>query len=97
MGHTLQVSLPAVTNNSTGIASIGNRCRLLVTKHGVDRRVQNEIDLGMKDHLPCGQWCEDHQRSWGVAGGESRFEQDVITYALKHSVLVVAACGNGRK
>ncbi|MCX6135929.1 MAG: S8 family serine peptidase, partial [Ignavibacteriales bacterium] len=86
----------AVTNNRTGIASVGNKCHLLITKHGFDTGGSDEIDFGYEGiiyHVDNG--AKIVNCSWGVAGSASKFEQDAITYALRHNVLVVAAAGNG--
>ena len=88
----------ATTNNSTGIASIGFKCRILPVKCAADndtrangsgyiingyRGITYAVDMGAKV-VNC---------SWGGEGG-SQFEQDIVNYATEHGTLVVASAGN---
>ncbi|MBI3006069.1 MAG: S8 family serine peptidase [Ignavibacteriales bacterium] len=88
----------AVTNNATGIASIGFRCRILPVKVSADN-----------DNRPGGPYilrgytgivyaalmgAKVINCSWGGGGG-SQFEQDIINIATQQGSLVVAAAGNG--
>ncbi|MBI4429979.1 MAG: S8 family peptidase, partial [Ignavibacteriales bacterium] len=88
----------AVTNNATGIASIGFRCKILPVKVSADN-----------DNRPGGPYilrgytgilyaatmgAKIINCSWGGGGG-SQFEQDIINIATQQGALVVAAAGNG--
>lgn len=85
----------AVTDNGKGISSIGFKCKLMITKHGVDTPGSTAIYFGFDGILYCiNNGASVVSCSWGGGGG-SQFEQDVIRYGLKKNVLVVAAAGNG--
>jgi serine protease len=90
----------AVTDNGTGIASIGFKCKIIPVKTAYDN------DPGWTGSGPgiiYGfegiKYCADNGAkiiscSWD-GGGSSQAEQDVITYAtLTKGALVVAAAGN---
>lgn len=99
-GHGTHVAgiAGAATNNVTGVAGMGYRCRLLAVKTSSDNDtrgggfpyivfgfegIQYAADMGAKV-INC---------SWGGEGA-SQFEQDVIDYATAKGALVVAAAGN---
>lgn len=99
-GHGTHVAgiAGAVTNNTTGVAGVGYRCRLLVVKTSSD----NDTRGGGFPYIVFGfqgiQYAADRGAkvincSWGGAGA-SQFEQDVIDYATAKGALVVAAAGN---
>ena len=79
----------AVTNNGTGIASIGYKCKLLPIKTGSTNILYGyegivyAADNGAKV-INC---------SWG-GSGYSIFSQEVINYVTSLGALVVAAAGN---
>ncbi|HTK81866.1 MAG TPA: S8 family serine peptidase [Bacteroidota bacterium] len=87
----------ASTNNVTGVAGIGYKCRILPVKASADNdnrgpgpyiergfdAIVYAADMGAKV-INC---------SWGGEGA-SQFEQDVVTYATQHGALIVAAAGN---
>lgn len=84
----------AATNNAKGIAGVGYRCRFLPLKIYSSTRTGSfggyEAIVYAADH-----GCQVINLSWGAAGGYSRFEQDVISYAaINHDAVVVAAAGN---
>lgn len=85
----------AVSDNGKGISSIGFKCKLMITKHGVDVAGSNGIYFGFDGILYCvNNGANIVSNSWGGGGG-SEYEQDVVRYALKKNVLIVAAAGNG--
>ncbi|MBL8006066.1 MAG: S8 family peptidase [Ignavibacteria bacterium] len=90
----------AVTNNGTGVAGTGFKCRLLPVKCSADNDTRGPGGVG---YILTGyegiKYAADHgcaviNCSWGgPAGGQ--FEQDVITYAtVNKNSLVVCAAGN---
>ncbi len=84
----------ARVGNGRGIAGLGNRCKFM--------------PLNIYPNTPTGQFagfeavayaadhgCQVINMSWGAAGGYSRFEQDVCTYAaVNRDAVLVAAAGN---
>ncbi|HTR81558.1 MAG TPA: S8 family serine peptidase [Bacteroidota bacterium] len=87
----------AVTDNSVGIASIGFKCKLMITKHGIDSG--GETATSLYNTFDGVLYCINNGAnivscSWG-GGGYSQYEQDVVRYGLEKNVLVVAAAGNG--
>ncbi len=89
----------AVTDNITGIASIGFKCHLMAVK--VSRADYTDPSTG-DPYIVYGfegiLYAVDNGAkvincSWGGAG-YSNLEQDVINYAVTNGVLVVAAAGN---
>jgi subtilisin family serine protease len=92
--HTAGIA-SAVTNNGIGIASIGFKTKLMITKHGVDVAGDNSIYDGDDGILYCiNNGASIVSCSWG-GSGSSQYEQDIIKYGLKKNVLIVAAAGNG--
>ncbi|MBU0489598.1 MAG: S8 family peptidase [Bacteroidetes bacterium] len=83
----------AKTNNATGIAGVGFKCRILPIKVGGD-------DNSLRNTYESIIYAADHNAdvincSWGSMGGHGQFGQDVVTYAsVNRTSLVVAACGN---
>ncbi len=85
----------AVTDNGKGISSIGFKCKLMITKHGIDSAGSTSIFFGFDGILYCiNNGASIVSCSWG-GDASSQFEQDVIRYGLKKNVLVIAAAGNG--
>jgi subtilisin family serine protease len=84
----------ARADNGVGIAGLGNKCRFM--------------PLNIYPNTPTGAFagyeaivyaadhgCQVINMSWGAAGGYSRFEQDVITYAaVNRNAVLVGAAGN---
>ncbi|HLP15221.1 MAG TPA: S8 family serine peptidase [Bacteroidota bacterium] len=92
--HTAGIA-SAVTDNNIGIASIGFKTKLMITKHGIDGPGDNSIYNGDDGILYCiNNGANIVSCSWGGDGG-SQYEQDIIRYALKKNVLIVASAGNG--
>jgi serine protease len=85
----------AVTDNGTGVAGPGFRCRILPVKACYDVSTTT-IDQGYEGIVyAADHGCSVINCSWGRRGGPSQFEQDVIDYAsFNHNALVVAAAGN---
>lgn len=91
-GHGTQVSgiASAVTNNRTGIASIGYSTTLMAVRTGSG----NQIRFGYEGiEYAARMGAKVINCSWG---GTQRSDaaQQVINYAYERGVLVVAACGN---
>lgn len=90
----------AVTNNGTGIAGPGFKCKIMGIKTAADNDTRGPGGTGLiiagyegikygADH-----GCAIVNCSWGGGGG-GQFEQDVITYAtINKNTLVVCAAGN---
>lgn len=91
-GHGTQVSgiASAVTNNRTGIASIGYSCALMAVRTGQGNQILRGYE-GIEYAARVG--ARVINCSWG---GTQRSDaaQQVINYAYERGVLVVAACGN---
>lgn len=86
----------AVSDNSTGIASLAGNAKLLFVKCGSDdndRAIYNGYE-GIKYAADMG--AQIINCSWGGTGG-SQFGQDIINYATAKGSLVVAAAGNTGK
>ena len=79
----------AVTNNETGISSVGYSCRLMIVRAGIGQQIPNGYESiryaaeNGADVINC---------SWG--GGNAGAGQDVVEYAHDQGSLVVAAAGN---
>ncbi len=92
--HTAGIA-SAATNNGIGIASIGFKSKLMITKHGIDTPGDNGIYSGSLGILYCiNNGANIVSCSWGGSGSSS-FDQDVVKYGLQKNVLVIAASGNG--
>jgi len=94
--HGIHVSglASAVTNNTTGIASIAQNAKLMIVKVGADDNART-IYRGYDGIV----YAANHGAkiincSWGGAGGGA-FGQDIINYAVGKGCLVVVAAGNG--
>ncbi len=89
----------AVTNNTSGVAGIGFKCKILPVKTSADNDTRGDGGSayiiegfeGIKYAVDMG--AKIINTSWG-GGGASQFEQDVINDAVSHGVVVVAAAGN---
>ncbi|MBI4546346.1 MAG: S8 family serine peptidase [Ignavibacteriae bacterium] len=97
-GHGTHVAgvASAATNNDSGIAGVGYRCRLLPVKAAADNADGRTIDglaayLGIVYATDMG--ADVINLSWGGPGA-SQTEQDFMNYATTHGTLVVAAAGN---
>ena len=82
------------TDNGRGIAGVGFRCKFLPLQvfpgTSTGSFAGYEAIVYAADH-----GCRVINMSWGAAGGYSRFEQDVCTYAaVNRDVVLVAAAGN---
>ena len=86
----------AVTDNATGVASPGFRCKFLPVKSCLDVSTTS-IDNGYDGvYYAAAHGCDVINCSWGRTGGPSQFEQDVVNFAvLDHDAVVVGAAGNG--
>ncbi|MDJ0364694.1 S8 family peptidase [Hymenobacter sp. H14-R3] len=96
VGHGSQVSgiVAGATDNGKGIAGVGFKCKFLPLQIFPGTTTGSfagyEAVVYAADHN-----CRVINMSWGGAGGYSRFEQDVCTYAaVNHDVVLVAAAGN---
>jgi len=81
-------------DNASGIAGVGMRCKYLPLQIFPGTTTGTfagyEALVYAADH-----GCRVINMSWGGAGGYSRFEQDVCTYAaVNRDVVLVAAAGN---
>lgn len=88
----------AVTNNGIGIASIGYNCRILPVKASRGDRRDGNGDPYIYYGFEGIKYAADNGAkvvncSWG-GYGYSRFEQEIIDYAISKGTLVVAAAGN---
>ena len=90
----------AVTNNGTGVAGAGFRCKIMGIKCAADNDTRGPGGLGLiitgYEGIKYGadQGCAIVNCSWGGGGG-GPFEQDIITYAtINKNTLVVCAAGN---
>lgn len=88
----------AVTDNSTGVASIGFNSRIMAVKTSQDDfrnpSGQAYIAFGYEGiQYAVDNGCKVINCSWG-GGGYSFLGQEVIDYAVSNNVLVVAAAGN---
>ncbi|RZL07891.1 MAG: serine protease, partial [Hymenobacter sp.] len=96
VSHGSQVSgiAAGATDNGKGIAGVGFKCKFLPLQIFPGTTTGSfagyEAIVYAADH-----GCRVINMSWGGAGGYSRFEQDVCTYAaVNHDVVLVAAAGN---
>lgn len=88
----------AVTNNSTGIASIGYNCSILPVKVSRDDRRDGDgkpyVVYGFEGiKYAADKGAKVINCSWG-GYSSSNFEQEIINYATSKGALVVAAAGN---
>jgi serine protease len=95
-GHGTQVAsiLAGQADNGKGLAGVGFRCKFLPLQMFPGTPTGSfagfEAIVYAADH-----GCKVINMSWGGAGGYSRFEQDVCTYAaVNRDVVLVAAAGN---
>lgn len=88
----------AVTNNSTGIASIGYNCSILPVKVSRDDRRDGDghpyVVYGFEGiKYAADKGAKVINCSWG-GYSSSYFEQEIINYATAKGALVIAAAGN---
>lgn len=87
----------ASTDNNTGVAGAGFRCRILPVKTTADNDNRGGgpyIERGFEGIIYAADMGADIiNLSWGGSGA-SQFEQDVVNYATAHGALIVAAAGN---
>ena len=95
-GHGSQVSgvVAGQADNGKGLAGIGFKCKFLPLQIFPGTATGSfagfEAVVYAADH-----GCRVINMSWGGAGGYSRFEQDVCTYAaVNRDAVLVAAAGN---
>jgi len=95
-GHATQVAsiVSAQADNGKGLAGVGFRCKFLPLQIFPGTTTGSfagfEAIVYAADH-----GCRVINMSWGGAGGYSRFEQDVCTYAaVNRDAVLVAAAGN---
>ncbi|MGI4862299.1 MAG: S8 family peptidase [Janthinobacterium lividum] len=97
--HALHAShtagaMAAETDNGKGVAGVAFKCKFLPVQvfsgNSTGTFAGYEGIVYAADH-----GCKVINMSWGGAGGYSRFEQDVCTYAaVNKDVVLVAAAGN---
>ena len=99
-GHGTMVAgcAAAATNNGIGIASVGNRARVLFTKHYSDDQAANASNYSSNTYLGVLYAATHGARiincSWG-SYNPSTIAQDIINYVtLDLGCLVIAAAGN---
>ncbi len=94
-GHGAHVSgiMSAETDNSTGVAGLGFKCRYLPVKADDE---DGKFIMGYESLVyAADQGCAVINCSWGGLSGAGRYGQDIINYATYNKdALVVAACGN---
>lgn len=82
----------ASTDNATGVAGVGFKCKFLPVKVADASGALSKAYEGITYAADHG--CKIINCSWGSAGG-GQFGQDVIDYAtINMDALVIAACGN---
>lgn len=94
-GHGAHVSgcAAAVTDNTTGVASPGFKCKFLPVKISNTSGILNQSYEGITYAADHG--CQIINCSWGSVGGYSQYGQDIVSYAtINKSALVIAAAGN---
>jgi serine protease len=95
-GHGTHVGgiASAVTNNSTGVAGIGYRCKLLPVKVTVDDDANQYIYFAMEGIVYAMMMgAKVINCSWGGPGA-AQYEQEIIDTITAHGSLIVAAGGN---
>ncbi|MFQ5601832.1 MAG: S8 family serine peptidase [bacterium] len=85
----------AVTNNETGIAGVGFNCKIMPVKVISDAAEdQRQLRFGFAGiKYAADNGADIINASWG-GPGHSRFEDEVIQYALAKGSLIVASAGN---
>jgi serine protease len=95
-GHGLGVTgiSSAQTNNGKGIAGVGFKCKFLPIK--IYASTLNGTFAGYEAIVyAANHGCHVINLSWGGVAAPSRYEQDVINYAvINKNAVVVAAAGN---
>lgn len=92
----------AVTNNKIGIASIGFNCSIMPVKVSRSDKRDPQNNEPYVYYGPEGiKYAAEHGAkvincSWG-GYGYSKYEQEIIDYAISKGALVVAAAGNDNK
>jgi len=88
----------ATTNNGTGTAGTGYKCKYMPIKASADS-LGGSIGYGYHALVYAAyQGCGVVNLSWGRTGSFSRMAQDIIDYVvLEYNVVVVAAAGNSGK
>ncbi len=92
--HGVHVSgiAAASTNNNTGIAGVGFKCRFLPIK--IANASGNLVAAYEGIKYAAEHGCKVINCSWGSAAG-GQYGQDIVNYAtFNYDALVVAACGN---
>ena len=100
-GAAVSGDASAATDNTTGVAAPGFKCKLLPVKCGADNDTRGTGGVG---YIITGYqgivYAADHGAkiincSWGGAGGAGDYGQDIIDYAvINNDAIVVAAAGN---
>ncbi len=84
----------AATDNRIGVASMGFNAMIMATKNAPDVS-SNSIYFAYDGILYCiKNKAQIISCSWGGTG-YSQYERDIVRFALKNNVLIVAAAGNG--
>ncbi len=91
----------AVTDNSVGIASIGYKCSIMPVKVSRYDKRNSQGEPYIYYGFEGIKYAVDHGAkvincSWG-GYGYSRYEQEIIDYAISQGVVVVASAGNENK
>jgi hypothetical protein len=89
----------AATNNHTGIAGVGYKCKILPVKTTSDNDTRANGQAYIVFWLQGLVYAADMGAtvancSFGGGGGASQAEQEIINYATQKGTLVVAAAGN---
>jgi serine protease len=96
-GHGSHVSgcADAVTNNSTGVAGPGFKCKFLPVKTSLNSDPNAYLVKGYEGIVyAADHGCSIINCSWGSGGG-GQFGQDAVSYAtINEDALVVCAAGN---
>jgi serine protease len=83
----------ATTDNSRGIAGVGNKCRFFPLKAG--KKSSSSVYYGYEGIIYAAiQGYSVINCSWGVTKPYSAVDQSIIDYAIERGVAVVAAAGN---
>lgn len=83
----------ASTNNDTGIAGVGYKCKIFPIKAGRDGHAG--VTYGNEGLIYAAlRGFKVVNCSWGIENGYSRIQEAIVQYVLSKDVVIVAAAGN---